>query len=245
MSPKGPILLLLTLLGAGAAVAQQPPILRPGDQDRFMITGFPTSIAGFLREVDERSLLLLVEHGPWDLCGDTLRVLLDQVRDLEIKMLGAGEAFTARDRGKQIQVRGGGHFFEGRMQYADYGLLQIGDRAPLDIAAVDSVWIAESATVKGAVIGGIALGIPSLAFIALVCSEDPYAGCSAGSVLLGTSVMALAGAVVGAVIGELNPKWRLRYPGYRPVQRNRVALRLVPLPEKTLGVGVGIPFRLR
>lgn len=96
---------------------------------------------------------------------------------------------------------------------------------PIPPSTVDSLWVQGHATRTGALVGGIVLGAGSFALGAWLCSSfDQYSECSgsdwvavAGFGLAGTGV----GALLGAGLGSLVPKWRLAHPG-------RVALSLGP-----------------
>lgn len=78
----------------------------------------------------------------------------------------------------------------------------------LDLGQPDSVSVPQTHWKKGAVIGGLALGIPAL-LIGLAWCGDPDSGSdrsAAACVIGGTAVATLTGATIGALIGGQFPK---------------------------------------
>lgn len=85
--------------------------------------------------------------------------------------------------------------------------------APITLAGIDSLWVRGNAAKKGALIGGLALGIPSAAFWTWVCiALGEGQGCDAVPVVAGLTVAGAAvGAGLGAAIGSATSRWQLRY----------------------------------
>ncbi|MDH4045658.1 MAG: hypothetical protein OEY20_03520 [Gemmatimonadota bacterium] len=84
---------------------------------------------------------------------------------------------------------------------------------PFDPVRVDSLWIRGRATWTGAIVGG-AIMTP-LAFLAWaeVCDfGNEFGGCEQWGLVTGLALgTGAAGALLGAGVGALIPKWRLRY----------------------------------
>jgi hypothetical protein len=142
--------------------------------------------------------------------------------------------------GQTVRIRvHGGDRIESRirsLQAESLALQLVGDSATFDVAAIDSLWVRGTATRTGAIVGAAAVGVASFAFWAAVCeglSEGP-GGCKEWGSVTGFSVAGAAGgALIGAGVGRLVPKWRLRYARALPVQGA-----LIRLPLGRLGLGV-------
>jgi hypothetical protein len=142
--------------------------------------------------------------------------------------------------GQTVRIRvHGGDRIESRirsLQAESITLQLVGDSAAFDIAAIDSLWVRGRATRTGAIAGAAVVGIASFAFWAALCeglSEGP-GGCKEWGTVTGFSVAgAGGGALIGAGVGALVPKWRLRYARALPVQPT-----LTRLPLGKLGLGV-------
>lgn len=83
----------------------------------------------------------------------------------------------------------------------------------LDAARVDSLWVRGRATATGALVGAAVVAPVCFALFARLCtSVGEGQGCSEWGTVTGVSLMAGAGgALIGAGIGALVPRWRLRY----------------------------------
>jgi hypothetical protein len=109
-----------------------------------------------------------------------------------------------------------GERIEGRLAQSSHmtaGLRLEGRSDPLAFALVDSLWVRESARAKGAAIGGLALGISSLAFWGALCQGlSEGAGCGEWGTVIALSLPEAAlGAVIGGLVGSRLVRWRLRY----------------------------------
>ncbi len=85
----------------------------------------------------------------------------------------------------------------------------------IELAAISDVWVRGTATVKGAIIGGVSGAVVGAAFLALasyglcdaaVCSVDGTA------VIAGLIGGGAFGTISGAVIGAMFGQWHRRYP---------------------------------
>jgi hypothetical protein len=103
----------------------------------------------------------------------------------------------------------------------------------IPFAMVDSLWVRKTGAQTGAIIGAVAIGVPSAIFWGAVCNMD--GGCGQWGVVAGLTVAgAGVGAVLGGVVGSFSSRWQLRYAS------PRVALKFSPLPTQRLGVGLSI-----
>jgi len=84
---------------------------------------------------------------------------------------------------------------------------------PFQAGRVDSLWVRGHATVTGALVGAAIVTPLSFGFWAWVCEAvSEGAGCTTwGAVTAASLITGAGGAVLGAGIGYLTPKWRLRY----------------------------------
>jgi len=96
-------------------------------------------------------------------------------------------------------------------------LTRRGVHATLPVVGIDTIWLRQSSTGTGALIGA-GLGAASLAalgilFVNAMCESGD--GCSDDYpqvVLLGVLVGGGGGVLIGAGFGALVPKWKRRYP---------------------------------
>lgn len=137
----------------------------------------------------------------------------------------------------RIRVRGGDRI-ESRIvsvQAAPLGLQLTGAGAALDAAGIDSLWVRGEATRIGTNTGAVVGGVLSFAFWAAVCSGvSEGKGCDAWDAVAALSVAGvIGGALLGAGIGALVPKWQLRYARPLPVQGA-----LILLPNGSVGLRV-------
>jgi hypothetical protein len=112
----------------------------------------------------------------------------------------------------------------------------VGDSAAFDVATIDSLWVRGTAARTGGIVGASVVGVASFAFWAALCQglSDGSGGCREWGRVTGYSLVgAVAGALIGAGVGALVPKWRLRYARTLPVQSA-----LPHLPQGRLGLGV-------
>jgi hypothetical protein len=142
--------------------------------------------------------------------------------------------------GQTVRIRiHGGDRIESRIRRLQAGSLPlqlVGDSGAFDVAAIDSLWVRGRATGTGAIAGAAVAGVASFAFWAALCSalSDGPGGCKDWGRVTAYSVAgAGVGALIGAGIGALQPKWRLRYARALPGQGT-----LIRLPQGRLGLGV-------
>jgi hypothetical protein len=90
---------------------------------------------------------------------------------------------------------------------------------PFDVARVDSLWVRGHATGTGALVGAAVAGLGSFAFYGWVCTMVGEGhGCDAWDTVTGLALATGAGgALIGAGVGALIPRWRLRYARDRDV----------------------------
>lgn len=143
--------------------------------------------------------------------------------------------------GQTVRIRvHGGDRIESRiisLQTEPLGLQLVGTSAAVDVAAIDSLWVRGRATRIGAIAGAVVAGVGSFAFWALLCSglnDTAEGGCDEWGTVTAFSVAgAGGGALIGAGLGALVPRWRLRYARATPVQGT-----LMLLPKGGLGFRV-------
>jgi hypothetical protein len=100
-----------------------------------------------------------------------------------------------------------------------------GAEVPFEAADVDSLWVRGRATWTGALVGAAVATPLSALFVSVVCIA--YAGsegdgstpdrCPWAGVVLLSAIGGAGGALIGAGVGALVPKWRLRYARARPI----------------------------
>jgi hypothetical protein len=85
-----------------------------------------------------------------------------------------------------------------------------------NLAAVDSIWVRGRATKTGAIVGlvtgTIALGVFGAVIANAFCESTDCDNAWAEGALAGGVMGAASGVLLGAGIGALIPKWRLRFP---------------------------------
>jgi hypothetical protein len=142
--------------------------------------------------------------------------------------------------GQTVRIRiHGGDRVESRIRSLQAGSLPlqlVGDSGAFDVAAIDSLWVRGPATRTGAIAGAAVVGVASFAFWAALCRalSDGPGGCTDWGRVTAYSVAgAGVGALIGAGIGALQPKWQLRYARALPGQGT-----LIRLPQNRLGLGV-------
>jgi hypothetical protein len=84
---------------------------------------------------------------------------------------------------------------------------------PLTLEAIDSLWVRGRATAPGALVGAGLLGASQVVFWGSLCGEHPQQErvCSHETTAVMTTFGLIGGALLGAGVGLLVPKWRLRY----------------------------------
>jgi hypothetical protein len=106
----------------------------------------------------------------------------------------------------------------------------------LPFAMIDSIWVRKTGAQTGAIVGAVAVGVPSALFWGALCTglsdggECGQWGAVAGLAMAGAGV----GALLGAAIGSASSHWQLRYAS------SPVALKVDPLPAHRLGIGLSI-----
>jgi hypothetical protein len=141
--------------------------------------------------------------------------------------------------GQTVRIRvHGGDRIGARIRSLQAGSLPlqlVGDSGAFDVAAIDSLWVRGRATRTGAIAGAAVVGVASFAFWGALCSGlSDGGGCKEWGRVTAYSVAgAGVGALIGAGIGALQPKWRLRYARALPGQGT-----LIHLPRGRLGLGV-------
>jgi hypothetical protein len=153
--------------------------------------------------------------------------------------LGAQDlvGFGRLEPGQTVQIKTvGGSRFATRLGDGESDSLRFAHaEIPFEAARVDSLWVRGRATVTGMIVGAAVAGPITFGLFAWVCEiVSEGTGCDEWGLVteLGLSGAA-AGALVGAGIGSLVPKWRLRYA------RDRDLL-ITPLlaPDGRLGVAI-------
>lgn len=115
--------------------------------------------------------------------------------------------------GQTVRVRlADGQRFEARLVSVDSSplLLRFAEQpASVPISAIDSLWLRRRATGRGALIGGIVVGAGSFAFLTVVCRALSEGECNAWGAVIGLTLAgAGGGALLGAGIGSLLPRWQ-------------------------------------
>jgi hypothetical protein len=148
--------------------------------------------------------------------------------------------------GQTVRIRvHGGDRIESRIRSLrgeSLALQLVGDSAAFDVAAIDSLWVRGRATRTGAIAGAAVVGVASVVFWGGLCQglSDGPGGCTEWGRVTGYSlVSAGAGALIGAGVGSLVPKWRLRYARALPVQS---AFTHLPLGRLGLGVAYAVSW---
>lgn len=92
-----------------------------------------------------------------------------------------------------------------------------GDRLEIARADIQKVWVRGRATKKGAIIGGI-VGLAAGVTYGLLITRPESSPCDAdnctraGVTAVSGAIGLAAGAGIGALIGSVIPRWRLRFP---------------------------------
>jgi hypothetical protein len=133
------------------------------------------------------------------------------------------EDFGPLNPGQTVRVRTtGGALFESRLggtAGAPATDLFAQADSPFQVERVDSLWVRGRATTTGAIVGAAVVTPLSFLMWWYVCDAvADGTGCDEWGVVLGLSFASGAGgALVGAGVGVLIPKWRLRYARGREV----------------------------
>lgn len=134
-------------------------------------------------------------------------------------LVGVLEGQTLRT-GQTVRVwLSDGQRFEAQLVGVDSSplVLRFGQAPQLvPISSIDSLWLRHNSAGRGAIVGGIVLGAMSVAFWTLACySVDESDGCHYWGYVVGLSAGGVAvGALLGAGIGSLIPRWQ---PLHHPV----------------------------
>ena len=126
-----------------------------------------------------------------------------------------GGTFGRLEPGQAIRVKTvGGSRFTTRVGLGDTDSLRFARaEIPFQAERVDSLWVQGRATVTGMIVGAAVATPLSFGFWAWVCEAvSEGTGCDEwGTVSLLALGGGAAGALIGAGVGSLTPKWRLRY----------------------------------
>ncbi len=103
---------------------------------------------------------------------------------------------------------------EGRLAGIQDGVLRLqpADSPDIPLAGIDSVWVRGRATVKGAIVGAVVLGVTG--YLVVNCSGQN--DCPGYQGPAGAAAGLAGGALVGALIGAAIPRWRPRYGAAAP-----------------------------
>lgn len=105
----------------------------------------------------------------------------------------------------------------------------------LPFAMIDSIWVRKTGAKTGAIVGAVAVGVPSALVWEAFCNLAGDGECGQWAAVAGLTVASAGvGALLGAAIGSASSHWQLRYPS------PRVALKVAPLPARRLGIGLSI-----
>src|SRR5882762_5758526 len=116
--------------------------------------------------------------------------------------------------GQTLRVRlADGQRFEAKLVGVDSNPLVLRFvQSPLGVpvSSIDSLWLRRRGTARGALIGGIVVGGASFALGAVVCTAlGEGTGCDAWGTVVAFSVAgASVGALLGAGMGSLFPRWQ-------------------------------------
>ncbi len=125
-----------------------------------------------------------------------------------------GQAGVRLHAGQTVRVRlADGQRFEARLVSVDSSPLVLRfAQSPqgVPISSIDSLWLRRRGTARGAIIGGIVVGGASFALGALVCTVvGEGTGCNDwGAVVVFSVAGAGVGALLGAGVGSLFPRWQ-------------------------------------
>jgi hypothetical protein len=105
----------------------------------------------------------------------------------------------------------------------------------IPLALIDSIWVRKTGAKTGAIVGAVAVGVPSALFWGALCNLAGDGECRQWGAVAGLTVAgAGVGALLGAAIGSAASRWQLRYGS------PRVSLKVNPLAAQRLGVGLSI-----
>ena len=125
-----------------------------------------------------------------------------------------GQTGVGLHAGQTVRVRlADGQRFEARLVGVDSSPLVLRfAQSPqgVPISSIDSLWLRRRGTARGAIIGGIVVGGASFALAAVVCTAlGEGTGCDAWGTVVAFSVAgASVGALLGAGMGSLFPRWQ-------------------------------------
>ena|SRR6266480_1806661 len=125
-----------------------------------------------------------------------------------------GQRNVALRPGQTVRVwLADGQRFEGRLVAVDSSPLVLrfaGSHPVVALTAIDSLWLRRHSTRNGALVGGILVGGVLFAGAAAFCVEiGEGSGCDAwGAVAAVTLIGGGVGALLGAGVGGLFPKWK-------------------------------------
>ena len=132
-------------------------------------------------------------------------------------------AVARLDSGQRIQVEGlAAERLTGTFLRSSDGMLSLhadGGERTLPIADMTGLWVRGSSWKTGALVGGAILG-GAAAVLVIVCAADnscdfddsASSNPSVGDIVAGVAIVGAVGAVTGALIGAVIPKWHRRYP---------------------------------
>lgn len=169
-----------------------------------------------------------------------LIVLASVVATADVAAQSAPSAVADLRPGQMVRVAtAAGGRMSGRVADVDAaaGTLILESREmPFRIAEIDTLWKRGNAVRTGALIGG-GIGLAGTAALTIwVCDVVAEGnGCSQwGTVALFTAGGGAVGALLGAGIGAVVPKWKRKFT------RESLRVELLPGPQQTLQVGVGL-----
>jgi hypothetical protein len=128
-----------------------------------------------------------------------------QAQELPLRQLKPGQTVRVKTvGGSRFVTRLGAGTGDSSFALAD---------TPFEVARLDSLWVRGRAVGTGALVGGAAAGVLSFGFYAWICTMVAEGnGCDAWDTVTGLALATGAGgALIGAGVGALIPKWRLRY----------------------------------
>ncbi len=125
-----------------------------------------------------------------------------------------GQRSIALRPGQTVRVwQADGQRFEGRLVAVDSSPLVLrfaGSHPVVALTAIDSLWVRRHSTRHGAIVGGILVGGGMFAGAATLCTlGGDRDGCNAWPFVAGATLVAGGvGALLGAGVGGLFPKWK-------------------------------------
>jgi hypothetical protein len=119
------------------------------------------------------------------------------------------------DSGEVVRIRtSDGRLRQGRLSGAAPSELILESGKLHTDGRIDSLWVRDNATGTGAIVGALAVGVPSVYVWYELCKLGREGGCEGRDLLAVATASALtagAGAALGALIGSGISRWRLRY----------------------------------